>query len=255
MAAHPLQGVQAFIFDVFGSVVDWRTGVARELQEKLGPVAPNENWEAIAEQWRAGYYRVTAQVASGGPGKLNLEQMLRELLDELLVDDRWRHLAPHLDNAARDELTLAWHRLPGWPDSSAGLYAIKKHAIIATLSNGSTRALADMAKYADLPWDIIFSAELVGSYKPNPKTYLGAVRHLGVEPSQVCMVAAHLKDLRGAASHGLRTIFIPRSGEPDSAPETRARADGGEVDLVVKDLDEIAKLLDERPREKQSWQH
>lgn len=107
----------------------------------------------------------SAQVASGGPGKLNLEQMLREvhtsrgpqlpstrpydlgqLLDELFVDDRWRHLAPHLHNAARDELTLAWHRLPGWPDSSAGLYAIKKHAIIATLSSGSTRALADMVR-------------------------------------------------------------------------------------------------------------
>ncbi|TFY52072.1 hypothetical protein EVJ58_g10214 [Rhodofomes roseus] len=136
---NPLEGVQAFVFDVFGTVVNWRKGMYDQLEAKLGAVAPDQDWDVFAEQWRKGYYKKTASVASGGSGPLNVDQLHREILDDMLATDRWSHLAPHLDDIARHELVLFWHRLPGWPDTSAGLHGIKKHAIIGTLSNGSVR--------------------------------------------------------------------------------------------------------------------
>ncbi|KAH9931344.1 HAD-like domain-containing protein [Fomitopsis serialis] len=253
---NPLEGVQAFVFDVFGTVVNWRKGIFDQLEAKLGAAKPLD-WDAFAEEWRKGYYKSTSSVASGGSGPLNVDQLHRQILEDMLSTDRWAHLAPHLDDAARHELVLFWHRLPGWPDSSAGLYGVKKFAIIGTLSNGSVRTLIDMAKYADLPWDLVLSSELLGSYKPNPKTYLGAVQHLSLtHPSQLCMVAAHMYDLRAAASHGLRTVFVRRPRELDCPPDVRAKTDGegGEVDLVVDGLEEIARVLETREEERQVWQ-
>ncbi|TFY52070.1 hypothetical protein EVJ58_g10216 [Rhodofomes roseus] len=213
---NPLEGVQAFVFDVFGTVVNLRKGMYDQLEAKLSAVAPDQDWDEFAEQWRDGDYQRTASVASGGPGPLNLDQLHKEILDDMLATDRWSHLAPHLDDTARHELVLFWNRLPGWPDTSAGLHGMKKHAIIGTLSNGSVRGLVDMAKFADLPWDVVLSPELLGSYKPNPKMYLGALHHLAItSPSQLCLVAAHIYDLRAAASHGLRTVFV--------RPSARAR--------------------------------
>ncbi|KZT64364.1 haloacid dehalogenase [Daedalea quercina L-15889] len=253
---NPLQGVQAFVFDVFGTVVNWRKGVSEQLEAKLGAVVPNEDWEALAVEWRENYYRRTFAGAAGDGRTLNVDKLHRELLDEILASDRWKHVAPHLDNAARHEVVLFWHRLPGWPDTTKGLYGMKKHAIIGTLSNGNVRTLVDMAKYADLPWDVILSTELLGSYKPNPKMYLGAVKHLSLtDPSQLCMVAAHIYDLRAAATHGIRTIFVRRPREPDAPDDVRSKAEGGEVDLVVNSFEEIAQALEQRQEEKQVWQH
>ncbi|KZT68512.1 haloacid dehalogenase [Daedalea quercina L-15889] len=253
----PLQGVQAFLFDVFGTVVDWRRGVSEQLEAKLGALAPNEDRDAFAEEWRVqGYYKMTAAVAHGRPGSLNVDEIHRQFLDSMLASDRWKHLAPHLDDGGRHELVLFWHRLPGWPDATPGLYGIKQHAIIGTLSNGSVRTLVDMAKHSDLPWDVVLCSELLGSYKPNPKVYLGAVQHLSLaSPSQLCMVATHIYDLRAAASHGIRTVFVRRPREPDSPSDVRGKAEGGEVDLVVDSFEEIACALKARGTEKQVWQH
>ncbi|TFY51429.1 hypothetical protein EVJ58_g10570, partial [Rhodofomes roseus] len=111
------------------------------------------------------------------------------------------------------------------------------------------------AKFADLPWDVVLSSELLGSYKPNPKTYLGALHHLSLtSPPQLCMVAAHIYDLRAAASHGLRTVFVRRPREPDSPPDVRTKTEGGEVDLVVDSFEEIVKVLEARAEERQVWQ-
>ncbi|KZT00881.1 haloacid dehalogenase [Laetiporus sulphureus 93-53] len=256
MPPNPLRGVQAFVFDVFGTVVDWRSSVAAELGRHAKD-GVDGNWEAFAEEWRQGYYRLTGQVARGGPGPSNVDEMHRQILDSMLQTPRWAHLAPLWDGVERAELVMAWHRTKGWPDTTAGLYALKKHAIIGTLSNGNVRLLVDMAKYADLPWDVIFSGELLGSYKPNPKMYLGALHHLSLEPHQCAMVAAHIYDLRAAASHGMKTVFVRRPREPDSPPDVRTKAEGGEVDVVAGSFTEVADILAEARKEeadKQVWQ-
>ncbi|OBZ79363.1 (S)-2-haloacid dehalogenase 4A [Grifola frondosa] len=201
-----LCGIRAFVFDVFGTVVDWCGSVANELQLKSPGLA--EDWESFAKEWRSGYYETTRRVAAGGDGPANVDIMHRQILDGMLESPRWQHLAPLWDEAKRQELVLIWHRLEGWPDATKGLYALKSKAIIGTLSNGNVRLLVDMAKHADLPWDVIFSGELLGSYKPNPKVYLGALHHLSLAPNECALVAAHIFDVRAAASHGMKTVYV-----------------------------------------------
>jgi len=172
--------------------------------------------------------------------------MHREILDRLIdgPKSRWAFLRPYLDESERRQLNHVWHRLNGWRDSSEGLLALKKMFIIATLSNGSVRLLIDMAKYANLPWDVIFSTELFETYKPNPKAYLGAAKHLSLAPEQCAMVAAHIVDLRAAASLGMKTIYVPRLGEAfGSTEEVRGKDAGGEVDIVAHSFVELASIL------------
>ncbi|OCH88819.1 haloacid dehalogenase [Obba rivulosa] len=239
-----LAGAQAFVFDVFGTVVDWQGSVSAALRARTEGAA-DEDWVAFAKEWRQGYYETTRRVAQGGAGPGNVDVMHREILDRMLASERWQHLARLWADEERRELVLIWHRLDGWPDASEGLYALKNKAIIGTLSNGNVRLLVDMAKHADLPWDVVFAGDLLGSYKPNPKMYLGAVRHLGLRPEQVVMVAAHIADLRAAASHGLRTVYVRRPTEdaPTVRADVRAKAVGGEVDAVVDSFAELAALV------------
>jgi len=246
--SNPLDGVQAFVFDVFGTVVDWRSSVAAGLRARTkGQGEEASGWaESFAEEWRDGYYKLTDKVAKGGDGPSNVDDMHRQILDSMLKTPRWEHLAPLWNDNQRSDLVLLWHKLKGWPDTTEGLYGMKKHTIIGTLSNGNVRLLVDMAKYADLPWDVVLSGELLGSYKPNPKMYLGALHHLSLKPHQCAMVAAHTYDLRAAASHGMKTVFVRRPGEPNSPSNTKSKQDGGEVDVVVDSFTEIAKILDAR---------
>ncbi|PIL30019.1 hypothetical protein GSI_07931 [Ganoderma sinense ZZ0214-1] len=247
---NPLSGVEAYVFDVFGTVVDWYGSVTRALEAFAPESLKSEDWGSFAKEWRKGYGEYTKRVAHGGKGSSNADVMHREILDGMLETARWKHLAPVWGDAQREELVQFWHRLDGekapgrWPDSSAGLYAMKKKAIIGTLSNGNVRLLVDMAKHADLPWDVVFAGELLGSYKPNPKTYLGAVHHLGVTPERCAMVAAHIYDLRAAASHGLKTVYVRRPTEDaDVRDSIKSKAEGGEVDLVVGSFEELAALM------------
>ncbi|KAI0816907.1 haloacid dehalogenase [Trametes gibbosa] len=235
----PLDGVEAYVFDVFGTVVDWHGSVTKALTEFSG--SQDENWESFAEEWRQGYRDYTARVAAGGQGSTNVDIMHREILDGMLESARWIHLAPRWDGDKRAEMVQFWHRLDGWPDSSRGLYAMKKKAIIGTLSNGNVRLLVDMAKHADLPWDVVFSGELLGSCKPNPKVYLGALQHLSVPPEKCALVAAHIHDLRAAASHGMKTVYVQRPTEDVAVRESvKSKAEGGEVDIVVDSFDKLA---------------
>ncbi|KAF9269750.1 haloacid dehalogenase [Marasmius fiardii PR-910] len=249
-----MDGVEAYIFDVFGTTVDWRSSVVKELEElgsKHSLSYTSSDWKDFANEWRRGYMTKTYEIAHGGAGSNDVDTMHREILEDMLSSSRWSSLSSVLDEDARVRLNHVWHRLKGWPDTVKGLYNLKKNAIVACLSNGNVRLLVDMAKYADLPWDVVFSGALFESYKPNPKTYNGALKHLslGGTPHKAAMVAAHLFDLRGAAKAGLRTVYIPRPDEESSGTdpgEVKSKAEGGEVDIVVKSIEELAQLLEKQ---------
>jgi 2-haloacid dehalogenase len=201
--------VKALLFDVFGTVVDWRSSITRE-GEALGKVLGIErDWADFADRWRAGYQPAMEECRAGRRPYAILDILHREILERVLDD----MAIEGLDDAAKDDLTHAWHRLDPWPDAVAGLARLKTGYIIGTLSNGNVALMVNMAKRAGLPWDVILGAEVVGHYKPDPKAYLESVARLGLEPGQVMLVAAHNADLRAARDCGLRTAFIRRPTE------------------------------------------
>jgi 2-haloacid dehalogenase len=227
--------VRALVFDVFGTVVDWRSGVARDVARLLGD---GFDAGAFADAWRGRYVPSMDRVRRGELPWTHLDGLHRASLDELLVE----HGLPDTPEDVRAELVLAWHRLDPWPDSVAGLTRLKGGHVIASLSNGNVALLVDMAKYGGLPWDTVLSAELFGHYKPDPEVYLGAARLLALAPEQVLMVAAHVDDLVAARSCGLRTAYVHRPAErgPGAQPPPVADPD---ADLNVSSLTELADRL------------
>jgi len=220
MLAMPRQ-IRALLFDVFGTVVDWRGSIIRECSALGRRRRLAADWPAFADAWRAGYRPAMARVRSGELPWMTIDQLHRMILDELLV----RFEIEGLTEDEIDHLNRAWHRLDPWPEARRGLALLKRRRIIATLSNGNMALLVNLAKYARLPWDCVLSAELFRHYKPDPQAYLGAAAMLGFEPSEVMMVAAHKDDLRAAQACGLATAFVrrPREQGPkvklDVAPE------------------------------------
>jgi len=200
---------KALVFDVFGTVVDWRGSLIRELRALSRARRIKLDCDAFADAWRAGYRPAMARVRSGELPWMNIDQLHRLILDELLrrFDIDW------LTEPEIDHLNRAWHRLEGWPDARPGLAKLKRKFVIATLSNGNVSLLVNMAKHAKLPWDTVISAELFHHYKPDPEAYLGAASLLGLEPGEVMLVAAHKDDLRAAAACGLQTGFVARPRE------------------------------------------
>jgi 2-haloacid dehalogenase len=230
--------IHALVFDVFGTVVDWRGSLIRE-GRALGMVKGLDvDWAAFADAWRAGYPPAMDRVRVGELPWMNIDALHRMILDDLLKQFHIRGLR----EAEKDHLNRAWHRLKPWPDSVRGLKRLKRHFTIATLSNGNVALLNNMAKNAGLPWDLIFSAELFGHYKPDPETYLGAARLLGLKPAEVMLVAAHKDDLFAARKAGLRTAFVRRPLEMgpgvvrDLTPERK-------FDFNVDDFPELATRL------------
>ena len=225
--------VRALVFDVFGTVVDWRSSVAAEVRALGWPVDP----AAFADAWRAGYVPAMQGVRDGRLPWTHIDALHRRILDALLAE---RGLAPPEAEVA--ELNRVWHRLAPWPDSVAGLQRLKARFPVCTLSNGNVSLLLDMARHAGLPWDAIFSAELFGHYKPDREVYLGAARLLDLPPAQVLMVAAHPSDLRAAAACGLKTSYVPRPLErgPGGAMEAWTP---GEFDVVAEDFLALAAAL------------
>ena len=215
--------VKALTFDVFGTVVDWHGSIAREVRTLAAAKGLRVNAIKFARAWRAGYRPAMDRVRSGDLPWTKIDVLHRMILDDVLAQFK---IADALTEAEKAELNLAWHRLKPWPDVVRGLKRLKKRYIIATLSNGNTGLLVNMARNGGLPWDCIFSSETFHHYKPDPETYLGAADLLDLKPQQVMMVASHKHDLRAAASHGLETAFIKRQHEhgrnsnPDLAPET-----------------------------------
>jgi 2-haloacid dehalogenase len=230
--------VKALVFDVFGTVVDWRTSVAREVQELAKQKAFTVDAAKFADAWRAGYAPSMNRVRSGDLPWTKLDALHRMTLDRILGEFK----IPELSEAEKALLNRSWHRLKPWPDSVEGLARLKKTFIIAPLSNGNISLMTDMAKHSGLPWDCILGAELVRHYKPDREVYQSAADILDLQPSQVMMVAAHLGDLRAAKTVGLKTAFVARPLEygPDGKPDLKADSS---VDLTTKDFNDLARQL------------
>jgi 2-haloacid dehalogenase len=232
--------VQALVFDVFGTVVDWRSGVARESAPFLARYAPNADPGAFADAWRQRYQPAMAEIRSGRRPFARLDVLHRENLEAILPEFGIERSA--VSPSELDALNLAWHRLDPWPDSAPGLTRLKRGFIIAPLSNGNIRLMLDMAKRAGLPWDAILGAELAQAYKPMPEAYLRTAETLMLEPEQVCLVAAHNSDLAAARECGLRTAFIPRPTEHGPGQTTDLGPEE-EWDIVTRDLEDLARRL------------
>ncbi len=202
-------GVRALVFDVFGTVVDWRSTVIRE-GEALGRARGlHVDWAGFAEAWRDGYRPAIDRVRQGELPWKSMDELHRMNLEDVLE----RFGVEGLGESEKDDFNRVWHRLDPWPDAVPGLVRLKAKFTVATLSNGNVGLLVNMAKRAGLPWDLVLSSELIGHYKPDREVYLKAAGLLGLSPGEVMMVAAHKYDLRAAADAGLRTAFVPRPQE------------------------------------------
>ena len=230
--------VKALAFDVFGTVVDWRSSIIREGQLLAKTKGLQIDWAAFADGWRAGYRPAIDKVRRGELPSLTIDALHRRILDDLLKQCR----IEGLKQEEIDHLNRAWHRLTPWPDAVGGLNRLRSRYILATLSNGNLSLLVNMAKNAGLPWDCLLSADLAQHYKPDPEAYLTAAGLLGLQPVQVMMVAAHVEDLRASKKVGFRTAFVTRPLEygPDRKTDTVSEA---EVDVVASDFLELAAKL------------
>lgn len=231
--------VKALTFDVFGTVVDWRSSIIREGEALGARKGLTIDWPRFADAWRSGYAPAMERVRSGELGWTKIDDLHRLILDELLVEFGLQGLTP----AEVAELNRAWHRLTPWPDAIPGLQRLRQSYIIATLSNGNISLLVNMAKYAGLSWDCVLSAELARHYKPDREVYLTAADLLGLSPGEVLMVAAHPSDLRGAAAAGLRTAYVPRPHEFGKPGQGQPDPDLTTYDLIADDFVDLATKL------------
>ncbi|RFU21703.1 haloacid dehalogenase type II [Geodermatophilus marinus] len=226
--------VRALVFDVFGTVVDWRGGVAREAARLLGDAVDPF---ALADDWRGRYQPSLEEVRSGRRPFAPLDVLHRESLDAVLTAAGSAGTPP----AVREELVLAWHRLDPWPDVLPGLARLRRRFVLAPLSNGNVALLVDLARRAGLPWDLVLGAEIAGRYKPDPAVYDSVPRLLAVPPSAVLMVAAHGDDLAAARARGLRTAYVHRPDEFGGRPVPPA--EDPDADLSVPSFEELADRL------------
>jgi 2-haloacid dehalogenase len=229
---------RALVFDVFGTVVDWRTSVAAEVDALAKRKGFTVDGAKFADAWRAGYAPSMNHVRTGELPWTKLDALHRMTLDRILIEFNLSGLG----EAEKDDLNRAWHRLRPWPDSVAGLTRLKKKFIIAPLSNGNIALMTDMAKHAGLPWDCVLGAELVRHYKPDREVYQSAADFLALQPAEVMMVAAHLGDLRAAKTVGLKTAFVARPLEYGPAGKPDLKADAS-VDVTASDFNDLAAKL------------
>ena len=229
--------VKALAFDVFGTVVDWRSSLIRELEQFGQHHGLQHDWAVFADNWRAGYAPAMDRVRRGDLPWTRIDDLHRMILVGLLDDAR-----AAVSDDDIDHLNRAWHRLDPWPDTVDGLTRLKEKFVITPLSNGNVSLLTNMAKRAGLPWDCVISAELFHHYKPDREAYLGCADLLGVPPDQLLLVAAHPDDLRAARAAGLMTGYVARPLEygPDARPHS---IDDGEFDVTATDFLNLADQL------------
>jgi 2-haloacid dehalogenase len=231
--------VDALFFDVFGTVVDWRSGVIREGEELGDRHDLDVDWAAFADAWRTKYEPSMEQVRSGEQPWTKLDDLHRTSLNELLDESD-----VELPEGAIEDFTHVWHRLNPWPDTVPGLVKLREHYTIASLSNGNISLLTDMAKRARLPWDVILSAELAKRYKPDREVYQLAAELLSLDPSRTMMVAAHDTDLTNARDAGLHTAYVHRPLEWGPQPDDEIQKPAAdEYDVVADDILDLAKKL------------
>jgi 2-haloacid dehalogenase len=229
---------EALLFDIFGTVVDWRSSIIAELEAFGRAKGLQADWAAFTDQWRGLYQPSMEEVRSGRRPWTILDVLHRESLDTLVA----QHKLAGLTEADREHLTKIWHRLKPWPDVVAGLTRLKTKFIIGTLSNGNVGLLTRMGKNVGLPWDVVLGAETARAYKPLPEAYRAAARLLNVAPDRVMLVAAHNGDLAAAAEEGLQTAFVPRPTEygPHQSHDFRAE---GAWSYVAEDFGKLADVL------------
>ncbi len=236
-----MTGIKLLAFDVFGTVVDWRTSIAREAVPFLAAVGrPELDPHAFADGWRGLYQPAMAEVREGRRPFERLDVLNRETLEVLL--GRYGIDPAGVGEARLAEFAQAWRRLDPWPDAVAGLTRLKRDYTIVTLSNGNIALMTALARFGGLPWDAILGAEVTGHYKPDDQSYLGTAEIMGLAPAEVCLVAAHHSDLAAARRNGLATAYVARpleyGGRP--APDLAQRQDW---DWSVGSLLELADAL------------
>jgi 2-haloacid dehalogenase len=230
--------VKALFFDVFGTLVDWRSSIAREAKALLDPRGYALDWSAFADAWRGEYQGAMEEVRAGRIAFCKLDVLHRRNLDRILP----RFDLGALGEADRSALNMAWHRLDAWPDVAGGLHRLRRRYLLAPVSNGNISLMVDLARHNSLPWDAILGAEIAGDYKPKPRVYLAAAQAFDLEPGACMMVAAHSDDLAAAAAAGLRSAHVAR---PDEKGKGRGEAmPSVSVDVAAKDLGDLAERLD-----------
>ncbi|OMC25422.1 haloacid dehalogenase type II [Mycobacterium colombiense] len=234
------RAVRAVLFDTFGTVVDWRSGIAASVGDFAHRHQLSLDAAAFALEWRGRYLPSMAEVRSGRREFVSLDVLHRENL--LASFEKFGVAAESLPGGEVDDLARSWRWLPPWPDSVEGIEAMKRHVIVGPLSNGNTGLLVDMAKYAGLPWDVVLGSDVSKAFKPDPRAYRSPARMLGLEPGEVMLVAAHPSDLEAAQDSGLATGYVARpeeygpGGPTDPAPP-------GAWDVSGASLIELATLL------------
>lgn len=233
-----LSRIKALTFDIFGTVVDWRTSILQQFRAFGREQRVEVNWEAFLHDWKGCYRPGMDAVRSGRLPWTNVDTLYRTKLDRLLDE----HGLGGLSEAEKRRLNRAWHACAPWPDVVAGLRRLKTKYVVSTLSNGDVACLIDMARHGDLPWDCILCAEMFRHYKPDAEVYRGAIELLGCEPEEIMMVAAHNYDLAAARSHGMRTAFVPRPTEYGPRQTSDLEAEQA-WDVVAGDFAELARAL------------
>jgi 2-haloacid dehalogenase len=233
-AKNPVPEVQALFFDVFGTVVDWRTGVARESERILKPMGYSLDWLAFASAWRDEYQPAMDEIRSGRVPFARLDVLHRRMLEKI----KPKFGLDKLDDATSAELNLAWHRLDTWKDVGPGFARLRTRLMLCPCSNGNIALMADIGRRNDLRWHAVLGSEIAGDFKPKPRVYLASAEALNLKPSQCMMVAAHSPDLTAAAAQGLRTGHVGRPGE--GGPGTGESAPKGNFDVVGKNFGDFA---------------
>lgn len=237
-----LAAPKAVLFDTFGSVVDWRGSLIRQFEAFSAETGVTADWAALADAWRREYAPSMNRVRHGTSPWKTLDQLHRESLATVVGQLAIEGMAP----SDLDHLTLAWHRLSPWPDAVAGLQRLKQRFVIGPLSNGNVALLVDMAKFAQLPWDVVPGSDIFRHYKPDPEIYLGVCDLLGLAPAEVMLAAAHGSDLAAARRCGLRTAYFPRPleyGSSDGTAAGRDRSGDGTWDVIAHDIEDLATQL------------
>ncbi|MEW6145140.1 MAG: haloacid dehalogenase type II [Thermodesulfobacteriota bacterium] len=234
-ASENISGVKALTFDVFGTVVDWRSSIIRECGALGKTKGIEADWEKFADAWRGGYAPAMNMVRTGELPWMSIDKLHRMVLDRLLIG----YGIEGLSEDEKDNLNSAWHRLDPWPDSVEGIERIRKRFIAATLSNGNVSLLVEMAKRAGISWDCVLSSELSKHYKPDSEVYITAAGLLGLDPRNVMMVAAHTDDLLAARSVGFKTAFVARPLEFGPSGRTED-AEGLPFDVIASDFLDLA---------------
>jgi 2-haloacid dehalogenase len=228
---------KALFFDVFGTLVDWRTSIAREAEHILSQHGHTLDWPAFADAWRNEYQPSMEEVRAGLIPFCKLDVLHHYNLEKILP----RFGIAPLDDETKRNLNLAWHRLDAWPDTAVGLARLKRQFLIAPVSNGNISLMVALARRNGLPWDAILGSEIAGDFKPKPRVYLAACEAFDLAPAECMMVAAHPGDLSAAAACGLHTAYIDRPLEHGAGAPPKAAA--GKVDYTATSVEDLAAQL------------